>query len=694
MARRAVLERNPVAFEDKFFPRKAIGAKVGVPSASSSLNPTSSTDSSDKTAALSVVPPPPQSRPVFVPGRYAYEQHPLPPMRRQDYEFRSLDHRAHQRSSPHMAMMMSYSRENSTSPTMYAGEIPASMSLESKVDGDSKGQSSNDDHAASDLATKDGSAKEEQKDGMVSAQGAAEPTTIPHDDGYHHRSSPTDRRDSWGSIHRQHSHENEPRRSFGYYHDRPTSRNSHPLPTPRSVHEADPTSSVHYHSREYDHPKPIVATAPQFFGGRGVSPVEKVHRMGCKCRKSLCLKKYCECFQNNSKCGISCRCVNCGNRPEGMVNAAPSTVESEEISTVPSDTDDVRASISMQSSSASSLDVDLSPKLNAASDLSDEDKTMRPPSLPSLAASEDLTDCSSKTEGDKENNKEAGDKNFNLLAALAMSALDSMRNDTQTEASTYADKKRKANEMGTSNENKQSEKKRITESYSQHTDHVDSHPRKTLSDMDVQRVSPVDHLFVGSSQNNHPHAYRRHYKPYPPPPGYDSYRHHPHEERVHPAHRQGHRVPQPMYRDPRYAPQHHPAPQFKLFKPITQQINNAPLKKPSPSTEKTNKLPKGLTFRKVCSVCGRQRAEHGEFGFGNKCPFKNCGRCGASSSCHTAKRTPMGVMCTLTESDGAHSGASRKYDLILADLAARAEIRAEIGKNETGDRRRSEVFQV
>lgn len=82
-----------------------------------------------------------------------------------------------------------------------------------------------------------------------------------------------------------------------------------------------------------------------------------------------------------------------------------------------------------------------------------------------------------------------------------------------------------------------------------------------------------------------------------------------------------------------------------------------------------------MTYRKVCSHCGRQRAEHGEFGFGNKCPFVTCGRCGAEEGLH-ADRCPMGVMCTLEEEDGAESGASAKYEAMLADLAARAEIRA------------------
>uniref|UniRef100_A0A7I4EMG6 CRC domain-containing protein n=1 Tax=Physcomitrium patens TaxID=3218 RepID=A0A7I4EMG6_PHYPA len=53
------------------------------------------------------------------------------------------------------------------------------------------------------------------------------------------------------------------------------------------------------------------------------TPASARHKRGCNCKKSLCLKKYCECYQAGVGCSEGCRCEGCMNKygrkegPEG-----------------------------------------------------------------------------------------------------------------------------------------------------------------------------------------------------------------------------------------------------------------------------------------------------------------------------------------------------------------------------------------
>ncbi|KDP33626.1 hypothetical protein JCGZ_07197 [Jatropha curcas] len=47
-------------------------------------------------------------------------------------------------------------------------------------------------------------------------------------------------------------------------------------------------------------------------GSRSMSSLAR-HKRGCNCKRSMCLKKYCECYQENVGCSTECRCEGCKN---------------------------------------------------------------------------------------------------------------------------------------------------------------------------------------------------------------------------------------------------------------------------------------------------------------------------------------------------------------------------------------------
>ncbi|EKX37899.1 hypothetical protein GUITHDRAFT_44838, partial [Guillardia theta CCMP2712] len=48
-------------------------------------------------------------------------------------------------------------------------------------------------------------------------------------------------------------------------------------------------------------------------GARWLMFVKARHMKGCHCKKSGCLKKYCECFQAAVMCSDTCKCIECRN---------------------------------------------------------------------------------------------------------------------------------------------------------------------------------------------------------------------------------------------------------------------------------------------------------------------------------------------------------------------------------------------
>lgn len=60
----------------------------------------------------------------------------------------------------------------------------------------------------------------------------------------------------------------------------------------------------------------VLEKNPFAFQPKVAGDEEPRHQVGCNCKKSGCVKKYCECFQRGAVCCELCKCVACENHGE------------------------------------------------------------------------------------------------------------------------------------------------------------------------------------------------------------------------------------------------------------------------------------------------------------------------------------------------------------------------------------------